>query len=304
MKRDLISFSLWTREELTEVLALARRMKSGTKGSFTPLIGRTASLIFEKPSLRTRVSFEVGITQLGGQAIFLQQEEIGIATRESVHDIASVLSRYNDLIVARTSRHQTCVQLAESATIPVINAMTDLLHPCQVLADVFTLQEIGKFSSSTKIVYVGDGNNVLNSWIELAEKVPMNLVFSCPPGYGPHPQILDQALASTGGTITSVQDPSQAVRDADVVYTDVWPRVDREDDEEVRKKIFKPYQVNTGLLREAKQDCVVMHRLPANRGEEITREVLDGKQSVVLQQAENRLHVQKSVMTSLLGRSD
>ena len=303
MKRDLISFSLWTKEELSDILATAHKMKNGTMGAFAPLSGKTASLIFERASLRTRVSFEVGIAQLGGQAIFLQQEAIGIATRESVHDIGSVLSRYNDVIIARTTRHQTCVQLAESATIPVINAMTDLLHPCQVLADVFTLQELGRFSTSTKIVFVGDGNNVLNSWLELAEKLPVQFVFSCPSGYEPHPQIFDQAVASATGRISPVQDPYQAVRDADVIYTDVWPQLDTIGDEGMRTKIFKPYQVNEALLEEAKPDCIVMHRLPANRGEEITRDVLDGKQSVVLRQAENRLHIQKSIMASLLGKN-
>ncbi len=304
MKRDLISFSLWTHPELSETLSLARRIRSGEMKNFMPLANRTGALIFERASLRTRVSFEVGIAQLGGHAIFLQQETIGMATRESVHDIGSVLSQYNDLIIARTTKHQTCVQLAESASVPVINAMTDLVHPCQVLADLFTLQELGRLSPSTKIAFVGDGNNIVNSWLELAEKFSLRFVFSCPPGYEPHPQILDQTIAAGRSNITSVQDPLEAVRNADVIYTDVWPEQRSADNEALRTKIFKPYQVNESLLKEAKPDCVVMHRLPANRGEEITRDVLDGKHSIVLKQAENRLHVQKGIMAFLLKRTD
>lgn len=301
MKRDLTTFALWSEEDLLKVLSLARSITSDEVKDFYPLSGKSAALIFEEESLRTRVSFEVGIAQLGGHPIFLAQETIGLATRESVHDIAQVLSHYNDLIVARTRRHQTCVQLAESAQIPVINAMTDLLHPCQILADALTLQEIGRLSLDRRIVYVGDGNNIANTWLEFAEKIPLTLILSCPGGYEPHPQILEQAQKSGRSTITLVPDAALAVQDADVVYTDVWPKMHGGGDEARRQKIFKPYQVNRNLLRAAKPDCVIMHRLPANRGEEITSDVLDGKHSVVLRQAENRLHVQKAVMASLLA---
>jgi ornithine carbamoyltransferase len=304
MKRDLISFSLWSGDDLSAVLGLTMRMKREGRTTALPLANKTAALIFEKESLRTRVSFEVGVAQLGGHAIFLQQETIGLATRESVHDIASVLTHYNDLIIARTTKHQTCVQLAESAQIPVINAMTDLVHPCQVLADAFTLQELGRFGSSTKVAFVGNGNNIVNSWLELAEKVPFHFAFACPSGYEPHPQILDQALTAGVAKVEPVQDPQEAVRNADVVYTDVWPDLRPAGDEGLRTKLFKPYQVSETLLKGAKPDAIVMHRLPANRGEEITREVLDGKHSVVLQQAENRLHVQKAVMVFLMNRGD
>jgi ornithine carbamoyltransferase len=242
----------------------------------------------------------VGVAQLGGHPIFLQQETIGIATRESVHDIGVVLSRYNDIIVARTSRHQTCVQLAESAGIPVINAMTDLLHPCQILADVFTLQEVGRFGPAQKLVYVGDGNNIANSWLELAEKMSFRLVLCCPQGYEPHPQILEQAKANAIGSVQLVHDPQAAVKDADIIYTDVWPQAASGGSRLAH--IFKPFQVNKNLLRDAKKDCLVMHRLPANRGEEITTDVLDGKHSIALAQAENRLHVQKGIMAFLLGQ--
>ncbi len=298
MKRDFISFTSWSSQELSDILLLATRIKSGALKNFTPLVHKSAALIFEKESLRTRVSFEVGIAQLGGHPIFLQQETIGIATRESVHDVASVLSRYNELIVARTTKHQTVVQLAESSTVPVINAMTDLVHPCQVLADFFTLQEIGKSSPSTKIVFVGDGNNIVNSWLELAEKLPIHLVISSPTGYEPHPGVLEQAQNSKTSRIEFIQDPAVAVKDADVIYTDVWPPAS---DSGRRQIIFKQHQVNSSLLKNAKPDATIMHRLPANRGEEITRDVLDGKQSIVLQQAENRLHIQKGIVAYLLG---
>lgn len=301
MKRDLISFSLWTRENLTEVFVLAKALKSGEMKESRPLAGRNAALVFERESLRTRVSFEVGIVELGGHPIFLQQETIGMATRESVHDIGQALSQYVDLIVARTIRHQTCVQLAESATVPVINALTDLVHPCQILADALTLQELSRFSPDTRIVFLGNGNNIANSWLELAEKMPLCLTVSCPPGYDPHPQILQQAQQARMSDIRIVEDPVEAVRDADAVYTDVWPSGKHADPEERRPNVFGPYQVNRRLLKNAKRDCVVMHRLPANRGEEITSEVLDGKQSIALKQAANRLHVQKAVMARLLA---
>ncbi len=277
-------------------------MKAGEIDAQQPLANKAVALIFEKESLRTRVSFEVGIAQLGGHPIFLQQEAIGMATRESVHDIGQVLSQYAVLIVARTLKHQTCIQLAESASVPVINAMTDVLHPCQVLADLFTLQELEKFTPDTKIVFVGDGNNMANSWLELAQKFPINLTVSCPSGYEPHPEILGQAQTSRVSKVQVVQDPTEAVKGADVIYTDVWFQVRGGPDDARRLNIFRPFQVNKQLLRFAKKDCVVMHRLPANRGEEISSEVLDGKHAVALRQAQNRLHVQKGIMTYLLSQ--
>jgi ornithine carbamoyltransferase len=303
MKRDLISFALWKQEELLHLLDVAASMKSSPAVSPGPLEGKSAALIFERESLRTRVAFEVGFAQLGGHPIVLQSESIGMATRESVHDVAQVLSQYNDLIIARTIRHQTCVQLAESATIPVINAMTDLLHPCQILADALTLNEMGRLSPSTRLVYLGEGNNIVNSWLEFARTVPITLVISCPPGYEPHSQILEEALASGTSTISIVADPLEAVRKADVIYTDLWPSARDAAGEAQRQATFKPYQVNRGLLKLAQPDCLVMHRLPANRGEEITSEVIDGKQSAVLQQAANRLHVQKAAMSFLAGKA-
>jgi ornithine carbamoyltransferase len=301
MKRDLLSFALWSGEDLKRILNLTTTLRDRGDGAFRPLSNRGVGLVFERESLRTRVSFEVGIAQLGGHPVFLQQETIGIATRESVHDIGVVLSEYAALIVARTTRHQTCAQLAESSTVPLINAMTDLLHPCQILADAFTLQEMNLLSPSKRIVYIGHGNNIANSWLELAEKIPLQLVLCCPEGFEPHAQILDQSRAAGVSLIELIDDPSAAVRDADAVYTDVWPDAHGAADAGKRILQFKPFQVNRQLLRHAKPGCVIMHRLPANRGEEITSEVLDGRNSLALVQAANRMHVQKAIMVTLLG---
>ena len=302
MKRDLISFALWTRDELFRVFDTTRQLKNEPAAGFPSLKGKSAALIFERESLRTRVSFEVGILQLGGHPVVLQQETIGMSTRESVHDIAQVLSQYNDLIIARTARHQTCMQLAESASISVINAMTDLLHPCQILSDAFTLLELGRLNRTTRIVYLGEGNNIVNSWLEFARKVPLQLVISCPPGYEPHPQLLEEAEQAKVSNITMVPDPAAAAEHADVLYTDVWPPAREAAGEALRSTTFKPFQINRSLVKRARPDCVVMHRLPANRGEEITSDVIDGKHSIVLQQAGNRLHVQKAAMAFLVGQ--
>jgi len=298
MKRDLISLALWSSQELIDLLHAASRIKAEPLPSPGPLARQSIALIFERESLRTRVAFEVGIAQLGGHPIFLQQETIGLATRESVHDIGKVLSGYCRLIVARTLKHQTCVQLAESADVPVVNAMTDLVHPCQILADAMTLQEAGRFGPSVRIAYVGDGNNMANSWLELAEKLPLTITFACPPGYDPHPQLLAQAQEAGMSTISIAPDPQSAVAGADVVYTDVWPAVEGPPGN--RATTFRPYQVGKDLLKLAHPDCVVMHRLPARRGEEITSEILDGKRSLALEEAGNRLHVHKAILATLV----
>jgi ornithine carbamoyltransferase len=297
MKRDLVSFSLWSSEQLSRLLELSDRFARGEPDHL--LRGRTVALVFERESLRTRVAFEVGIVELGGHPIFLHQQDIGMAARESVHDIAQVLSGYVSLIVARTIRHQTCLQLAEGASVPVVNALTDLVHPCQVLADALTLQQAGRFAPSTRIVYVGAGNSIANSWVELAVKLPLSLTLSCPAGYEPHAHLLQDARSAGLSTIELLEDPAEAVRDAEVIYTDVWPS-DRTDGGERPPSIFGPYQVNRKLLSLAQKDCLVMHRLPANRGEEITGEVLDSRQSLVLRQAANRVPVHKAVMRMLL----
>jgi ornithine carbamoyltransferase len=299
MKRDLISLALWSSQELMDLLNLAARAKAEPPSLPGPLAGRSIALIFERESLRTRVAFEVGIAQLGGHPIFLQQETIGLATRESVNDIGRVLSGYCAAIVARTTKHQTCVQLAESAGVPVVNAMTDLVHPCQVLADAMTLQEAGRFGPSVRIAYIGDGNNMANSWLELAEKLPLNITFACPPGFDPHPQLFAQSQAAGISTIAFATDPQSAVTGADVVYTDVWPAVDGPP--ATRSNTFRPYQVSKELLKLAHPECVVMHRLPAKRGEEITGEILDGRRSLAMEEAANRLFVHKAILATLVA---
>jgi ornithine carbamoyltransferase len=298
MKKDFISFSGYTKDDLFEMFALSRWIKHNQ--GFRPFDGKTAALIFEKPSLRTRVSFEVGITQLGGSAIFLSQQDIGVATRESVRDIAEVLSRYNDLIVARTMEHETVEGFASFAAIPVINALSDLLHPCQIMADALTLLERDMLLKQTKIVFIGDGNNVVNSWLELAEKIPLHFVLVCPEGYEPDRKILQRALDAGVSEIEIAQNPLEAASDADVLYTDVWVSMGQEGERTDRQSAFTGYQINSDLLSVAHPDCVIMHCLPAHRGEEITADALEGERSIVLEQAENRLHVQKSIIAFLL----
>jgi len=291
----------FSREEIFEMFALSGWMKYERPSNFRPLADKTAALIFEKPSLRTRVSFEVGVLQLGGRPIFLSQQDIGVATREAVRDIAEVLSRYNDLIIARTLRQETVEGLGGHAAIPVINALTDLLHPCQVMADAFTLLERHMLSASTSIAFIGDGNNVVNSWLELAEKVSMHFVLACPEGYGPDRHILARAQKSGVSRIEIFREPRDAAKHADVLYTDVWVSMGQEQEMEKRREAFKGYQINAELLSAAHPHCVVMHCLPAHRGEEITADVLEGSHSIVLDQAENRLHVQKGIMAFLFG---
>ncbi len=301
MNKDFVSFRDYPTLELEAILRLARRIKETPSPDFRPLRGKTAALIFEKPSLRTHVSFQVGVTQLGGDAVFLSQGDIGLSTRESVRDAAEVLSRYNDLIIARTMSHSTVEDLASHASIPVINALTDLLHPCQILADAFTLMERGLFSEETKIAFIGDGNNVVNSWLELAAKFPIHFVLACPEGYEPDPPILSEARGAGISEIEIVHDVRAAASGADVLYTDVWVSMGQEEERARREGAFKEYQINAGLLRLASPRCAVMHCLPAHRGEEITADVLEGPRSVIFDQAENRLHVQKAIIAHLFG---
>lgn len=300
-KCDLISIADLTREQLEEIFALARRLKADRQEGWPhPLLaGKTLAMIFEKPSLRTRVTFEAGMVQLGGYAMYLSPPEIGLGTRESVPDVARNLSRWVDLIMARTFSHAVVLELAQYATIPVINGLSDLLHPCQVLADCFTLIEQRGRLDGLKVAFVGDGNNVVNSWLNAASKLPFAFALACPQGYEPNTEVLARARQN-GAQITITQSVEEAVRGADAVYTDVWTSMGQEKESAVRREAFRPYQVNTAVMALAKPDALVMHCLPAHRGEEITADVLDGPQSVVFEQAENRLHVQKAIMVWLL----
>ncbi|HTK81153.1 MAG TPA: ornithine carbamoyltransferase [Bacteroidota bacterium] len=300
MKKDFITLSNFSREEIEEIFSLTTWIKQRREVGFLPLAHKTAALIFEKPSLRTHVSFEVGIAQLGGQSVYLAQQNIGLSTRESVRDVAEVLARYNDLIIARTMEHSTVEDLAAHSGVPVINALTDLLHPCQIVADMYTLIERGLLNEQTKIVFIGDGNNVVNSWLEMAEKIPFHFVLACPQGYEPNAQILAQARRAQMSKIEIINDPLEAAEGADVLYTDVWVSMGQEEERAARQRAFQSYKIDSRMLSVADKNCVVMHCLPAHRGEEISADVLEGSRSLVLDEAENRLHVQKAIMTYLV----
>jgi ornithine carbamoyltransferase len=299
MKRDLLRIADLETAEIEHVLELARRLKDDLRaGRPHPLLaGRTLAMIFEKPSLRTRVTFEVGMVQLGGAAIHLAPGDIRLGERESASDIARNLERWVDLVMARTFLHQSVADLAAGARIPVINGLSDLHHPCQVLSDCFTLLEHRGRLDGVRVAFIGDGNNMVHSWMDAARRLGFDLVLACPPGYEPDPVI----AAEAGPHASITRDVEAAARGADVVYTDVWTSMGREAEAKARRRAFRPYQVNERVVALARPDAIVMHCLPAHRGEEITDAVIDGPQSVVFDQAENRLHVQKAIMCWLAG---
>ncbi|HKC93770.1 MAG TPA: ornithine carbamoyltransferase [Nitrospira sp.] len=307
LTKDLLDVAAVSRAEVETLLTLAAELKEKQyRGIAHPLLeGKTLGLLFQKPSTRTRVSFEAGMNQLGGHALVLPMADIQLSRGESVADTARVLSRYLDGIVIRTYDHATVEEWAREATMPVINGLTDLSHPCQALSDLLTIQEKKGRLKGIKIAYVGDGNNVANSLIEAAGKMGMTIALGCPSGYQPDQHVVDVArieAARTGAVIEVGHDPHVAVKEADVIYADVWISMGREREQARRLKVLAPYQVNSRLVARAKSDAIVMHCLPAHRGEEITAEVLDGSQSVIIDQAENRLHMQKAILTKLLGK--
>jgi ornithine carbamoyltransferase len=300
--RDLLSIVDLTPEELRGTLEMALRMKQG--GCAPLLQGKTLALLFEKASLRTRVSFDVAMRQLGGHAIYLSQAEVGLGQRESIADIARVLSRYVDAIAARTFAQSTLEALANYASVPVINALSDDEHPCQAAADLLTIYEKKGRFAGLSLAFVGDGNNVAASLAQGSAMVGMDFAMASPDGYGLPASVLAQAerLASqTGASVRVVTAPEEAVRGADVVYTDVWTSMGQEDQQGERLRDFAGYQVNQRLLSLAAPDAIFMHDLPAHRGEETVDEVIDGPQSVVLDQAENRLHAQRAILALLMG---
>jgi len=304
--KDLISIHDLNPSEIKDIFDLATKLKKMQKDNekHEYLWAKSLAMIFEKPSTRTRVSFEIGMWQLGGLAINLDQESIGLGIRESIGDVAKTLSRFADAILVRTFEHSKAIELAKNSTVPVINGLSDLLHPCQALADLFTIQENKGKLKGLKLAYIGDGNNVCHSLMLAAAKTGLNMAVACPKGYEPNEEIAKLAFADAkqaGVEIDILNDPVVAVKDADVVYTDVWASMGQEKQKAKRAKIFQKYQVNKELMKLAKPDAIVMHCLPAHRGEEITNDVVDGKQSVVFDQAENRLHVQKAILTLLLG---
>jgi ornithine carbamoyltransferase len=304
MKKDLISVGMLTGAEVRALFALTDKLKRTPKLFARALAGKTIALIFQKPSNRTRVSFEVGMTQLGGAAIYLSPAEINLGVRESVKDVARTLSRYVDGIVIRTFGHGNVLELAEHATVPVINGLSDFSHPCQALADVYTLREKRGRLKGLTLAYVGDGNNVCNSLLYTCAKAGVNIRVATPKGFEPDGGVVEASIETArmaGSLVELFYDPREAVRNADVIYTDVWTSMGQEAEARKRRRIFAKFQVNSSLLNLASKDVMVMHCLPAHRDEEITDEVMEGRHSVVFDEAENRLHVQKAVLLTLLG---
>jgi len=303
--RHFISIADYSKKEIEEIFSLTKDLKEKTKkGEEHHLCkGQTMSMIFAKPSARTRISFETGMYQLGGYALYLSPNDIGIGKRESVSDISRVISRYNDIIMARLFEHKHIEELAEFSSVPLINGLTDYNHPCQIMADMYTILEHRGHLDNLKITYIGDGNNVANSWINLGSVLPFELNICSPSGYEPDGDTLAHAKDKNISNIQVLTDPKVAVKDADIVYTDVWASMGQESEIKRRHEIFRNYQVNRQLMSLAKEDAKVMHCLPAHRGDEITDEVIDSQQSIVFDEAENRMHVQKAIIVKLLGKA-
>ncbi|GAB4411940.1 MAG: ornithine carbamoyltransferase [Anaerolineales bacterium] len=304
--KHFIAISDFTPEEIQHILDVAVQLKAEWKqGGNRPILqGKTLAMVFQKPSLRTRVSFEMAMHQLGGYAFYLSPDEIGLGKRESVADVARVLSRYVDCIMARVFDHKHVEELAAYSRVPVINGLSDYNHPCQAMADLLTVMEKKGRLKGLTLAFVGDGNNVATSLAFATAQVGMNFAIATPPGYELPQAVVEKARAlaqRTGSRILTTHDPTEAVRGADVIYTDVWTSMGQEKEREERLKVFPPYQVNAALVALAKPDVIVEHCLPAHRGEEITDEVADGPHSVLFDQAENRMHAQKAILAVLLA---
>lgn len=302
MKKDLLTLRDLDAEDCWALLqrSLELKAKRAAGAQDRTLQGRTLGLVFDKPSTRTRVSFEAAMVQLGGTPLFLSAQDTQLIRNEPITDTARVLSRYLDAVAVRTYSQDLLNELAGAASIPVINGLTDLYHPCQVLSDLMTVLEKKGKIEGLRIVWVGDGNNVAHSWVNAAAVLPLHLVVSCPEGYQPDEAILEAALRDAQGGIEVIIDPKEAVQDADVIYTDVWASMGQESEHGLRRKFFQPYQVNQSLVAYAKTDVMVMHCLPAHRGEEISADVLEGANSVVWDQAENKLHMHKGILERLM----
>ncbi|HOX09884.1 MAG TPA: ornithine carbamoyltransferase [Candidatus Omnitrophota bacterium] len=302
--KDLITIDDFSREDISVIFGLTAKLKAGGKSSSgEPLKGKTLGLIFQKPSLRTKVSFVAAMAQLGGTGIYLAPGEIRLGEREEIKDVARTLSRYLDGIVARTFRHGDILELARYSSIPVINGLSDFSHPCQALTDLFTVSEKKGRLKGLKLAYIGDGNNVCNSLLYICAKMGVNMAVAAPKGYGPDKKVAEAAAktaAASGSRIELTSDPSKAVAGADVIYTDVWTSMGQEKEKAKRMKAFKGFQVNAKLCSKADRGHIIMHCLPAHRGEEITEECMEGPHSVVFDQAENRLHVEKALLLLLL----
>ncbi len=306
MKRDFLSIADWSGKELLQILDLSKKMKANPKKYSKSLQGKSVALIFEKQSLRTHVTFEIGIKQMGANTVYLTQADISLGKRESTHDVAKNLERWVDAIVIRTYSQQDVIDLARFAKASVVNALTDFEHPCQAVGDFLTIREhLGAFKGK-KLAWIGDGNNVCHSLMLFAAKVGMNFIAITPLGYHPETKVVKaarEAAASTGAQIELSTDPGEGVCGADAVYTDVWVSMGQEAEREKKNKAFAGFQVNAALIKKAKPGALFMHCLPAHRGEEVTNEVMDSPQSIVFDQAENRLHSQKAIVYTLLENS-
>ncbi len=300
-KRDFLTVWDLSSEEIEKIIKRALELKAGKDANKCPLIGKSIGLLFEKASTRTRLSFEVGIYQLGGQSIYMNPMEIQLGRGESIHDTAKVFSKYLSAIVIRTFSHNSLIEFANYSSIPVINGLSDLHHPCQALADLMTIFEKKHQLSNIRLAYIGDGNNVTNSLIEASARMGISMVAACPKGCEPDSNVLEKVQSKVNNNIKIVRDPKEAVAKADVVYTDVWVSMGQEKEAVKKKRKLRKYQLNKELLALADKDAIVLHCLPAHRGEEITDEVMDGPQSVVFEQAENRLHTQKALLEFLLN---
>jgi ornithine carbamoyltransferase len=305
MKKDFISIADYSPEAVQEILDLAVQLKKERreKGENQPILkGKVLGMIFQKPSLRTRISFDMAMRHLGGDALYLSPNEIGLGQRESVADVARVLAGYVEVVMARVFAHQHVLDLAQWSTVPVINGLSDYDHPCQGMADALTILEKFNHIKGLNVTFIGDGNNVAVSLLHICSKLGANFTLAAPEGYDLSPKALEESktfAAKSGGTIRTMRDPHEAVKNADVIYTDTWTSMGQEEETEKRKKVFPPYQVNTKLVSEASPDAIVMHCLPAHRGQEITDEVADGPHSVLFPQAHNRMHAQKAILVSL-----
>ncbi|MED5266317.1 MAG: ornithine carbamoyltransferase [Candidatus Neomarinimicrobiota bacterium] len=305
MNKDFLHISDFSSDELLDLMKLAKDLKQKFRNreDYKVFHNKTLAMIFAKPSARTRISFETGFEWMGGHALFLGPNDIGIGKREAIKDIGRLLSRYNDLIMARLFDHNHILELSSSANIPVINGLTDYNHPCQIMSDFFTIWENKGSLEDLKICYMGDGNNIVNSWLQLTQKFPINFVCACPAGYEPDKSTLEMSIDAGLSKITITNDPFDSIQNSDVIYTDVWASMGQKDEAEIREKVFKPFQVNKSIMSEAGKNAVFMHCLPAERDREVTDEVMEAEYSIVFEQAENRLHIQNAIMATLLNQT-
>ena len=304
MKRDFLHITDLTTQEILDFIDLAKEIKTKVlnKEDYQPFNNCSLAMIFAKPSARTRVSFETGFFRLGGHALYLGPNDIGIGKREEVKDIARVFSGYNDMIMARLFDHRHILELAEYATVPVINGLTDYNHPCQIMADIFTIYEHRGNLNEMKVVYVGDGNNIVHSWLRLAARIPLHFTCICPEGFEPDTKTISLIEEAGLSTFELSHDPKKDIIDADVIYTDVWASMGQKDEVETREKEFADFQVNSSMLNSTGKNTLFMHCLPAERGREVTDKVMESSNSIVFDQAENRMHAQNAIMVMLAGK--